>query len=131
MFFLREKVVKPYLLNLKTNWNPSNGETWDNFMNGWLPTEGIQAIPNHIEKIIILIYLDSSAVQIFFPNFNNNNNTFFIKENELETCTFREIVKRRGYDINLIETTFKTVDISLDLTMIDFLKKLFEFSGII
>jgi hypothetical protein len=37
-------------------------------LNGWLPSEGFQAISNYIKRIIILIYLASGAVQIFFPN---------------------------------------------------------------
>jgi hypothetical protein len=46
-------------------------------MNGWLLTEGIQGISNYIKKIIVLIYLDSCTVQMFFPD---NKSTFLLKK---------------------------------------------------
>jgi hypothetical protein len=116
---LKENVVKPYLRNLNINWEVSNNkEMWDNYLNGWLSSEGIQAISNYIKRIIVLIYLDSSVVQMFFPI----NNTFFIKEEELESLSFIEVVKRRGNYIELIKTVFEGVNINFDLTMIDFLQ---------
>jgi hypothetical protein len=37
---------------------------------------------------------------MFFPN--NNNNTFFIKEDELDSYTFKGVIKKRGNNIELI-----------------------------
>jgi hypothetical protein len=72
VYFLKEKYVKPYLQNLNINWEQSYyGETWDNYLNGWLPPKGIQGISNYIKRIIVLIYLNNNVVQMFFPNINN------------------------------------------------------------
>jgi hypothetical protein len=69
-------------------------------MNGLLPPDGIQAISNYIKRIILLIYLDSAAAQIFFPS---NNDAFFISENELETLTFKEVLESRELDPDFFE----------------------------
>jgi hypothetical protein len=119
------------LTTKEINWKPTyNGETWDNYLNGWLPPEGIQVIANYIKQIIILIYLDSSVMQMFFP-IDNNNNTFFIKEEELESLSFKEVVQKRGYNIEVFKRTFHNDSINFDLSMIDFLQKLFEFKAVI
>jgi hypothetical protein len=69
LYYLYSGNTQVYLELLKLNWKPNySGETWDNYMNGWLPPEGIQVIANYIKQIIILIYLENGAVQIFFPN---------------------------------------------------------------
>jgi hypothetical protein len=116
---LKDKVVKPYLQKLNINWETSNNKkTWDNYLNGWLSSEGIQGIPNNIKRIILLIYLNNNVMQMFFPI----NNTFFIKEEELESLSFMEVVESRGYDIELIKTVFEGVNINIDLTMINFLQ---------
>jgi hypothetical protein len=67
---------------------------------------------------------------MFFPNFNNNN-TFFITKNELESLSFREVLENRGYDIEVFRRGFNNVSINFDLSMIDFLQLLFNFSGVI
>jgi hypothetical protein len=67
---------------------------------------------------------------MFFPNINNNN-TFFIKEEELESLSFKQVVENRRYDMKLIKTIFKGVDINFDLSMINFLQKLFNHPGVI
>jgi hypothetical protein len=104
LYHLKENVVKPYLRNININWEASNNkETWDNYLNGWLSSEGIQAISNYIKTIIVLIYLNNNVVQMFFPI----NNTFFINEDELESSSFIEVVERRGYNIELIKTVFE------------------------
>jgi hypothetical protein len=41
---LKEFVVKPYLRNLNINRNQNSCETFDEYLNGWLPPEGIQVI---------------------------------------------------------------------------------------
>jgi hypothetical protein len=43
-----------------------------------------------MKKIILLIYLDNGVMQMFFPD---NNNTFFITEEELTSLTFRKVVE--------------------------------------
>jgi hypothetical protein len=55
--------------------------------------------------MIILIYLDSAAVQMFFPN---KNDIFFIKEDELETLTFRKVFSSTGlgHNIDFFEKIF-------------------------
>jgi hypothetical protein len=72
--------------------------------------------------LIILIYLDSAAVQMFFPN----KNDFFISERELATFTFRQVLDSRGLNIVSFEKGFMEIEISIDLPMIDFLQKLFN-----
>jgi hypothetical protein len=65
-----------------------------------------------------LIYLDSAAVQIFFPN----KNYFFISENELATFTFRQVFESRGLNIDSFEKGFMEINVSIDLPTMDFLQ---------
>jgi hypothetical protein len=63
--------------------------------------------------------------------FANINNIFFIKEDELEYYSFKEVLENRNYNIEFFEKGFEDVDINFDLSMIDFLRKLFNFDGIL
>jgi hypothetical protein len=126
--YLKVNVVKPYLQNLNINWKASNNrERWNNYLNGWLSSEDIQVISNFIKRIILLIYLNNNVVQMFFPN-TNNNNTLFIREDELENYSFRQVLENRGYDIELFKRGFNDESINFDLSIIDFLQKLFNLS---
>jgi hypothetical protein len=42
-------------------------EIFNNILNGWLPSYGIQAAINKYSRFIILIYLDRPVVKMFFP----------------------------------------------------------------
>jgi hypothetical protein len=54
---------------------------------------------------------------MFFPD---NNNTFFITEEELTSLTFRKVVENWGYNIEFFEEGFDDDNINFDLPMIDF-----------
>jgi hypothetical protein len=92
-----------------------------------LPPDCIQAISHKNNRLIILIYLDSAAVQMFFPN----KNDFFIREKELATLTFRQVLENRELNIDSFEKGFVKININIDLPMIDFLQSLFNLSGVI
>jgi hypothetical protein len=113
---------------LNINWNPSNGETWNNYINGWLPTEGIQAIVNVINQITILIYLESGAVQMFFSKLFDS---FFIKKDDSESFTFKQEFKRREINVEMFKKAFNDDSLNLELTIIDFLQFLFNLPGVI
>jgi hypothetical protein len=77
--------------------------------------------------MIILIYLNSAAVQMFFPKMVD---AFFISEKELATLTFKEVLENRGLNVDTFKKFFET-NVSIDLLMIYFLQKLFNLNGII
>jgi hypothetical protein len=48
---------------LKSNWKDKDvEETFEKLLNGCLHPEGIQAISDHCNRMIILIYLESATV---------------------------------------------------------------------
>jgi isocitrate dehydrogenase len=60
---LKHNVVIPYLKEFQIYWRKEDGgESFKKFINGWLPPDGIHAISNKNNRLIILIYLDSVAV---------------------------------------------------------------------
>jgi hypothetical protein len=50
---------------LQNNLEDTFVEKFKDFRNGWLPTEGIQAISTYSGKMIVLIYFDSCLIEIF------------------------------------------------------------------
>jgi hypothetical protein len=93
-----------------------------------LPTEGIQAIVDRINQIIILICLESGGIQMFFPKLIN---PFFIKKDDLESYTFREVLESRQINVESFKKDFNGENINFDLTIIDFLQVLFNLPEII
>jgi hypothetical protein len=65
---------------------------------------------------------------MFFPC---NNDTFFISENELVNLTFREVFESRELYVDFFEKIFLGINININIPMIDFLQKLFEFEAVI
>jgi hypothetical protein len=66
--------------------------------------------------MIILIFIDSTAVQMFFPN---TIDAFFISEDEFASLTFREVDNSRGLNIDFFEKILEN-KIGIDLSMIEF-----------
>jgi hypothetical protein len=113
---------------LKSYWKyKDGGETFDNLLNGWLPQDGIHTIANKYSRFIILIYLDSETVEMFFPE---KTHSFFIHENELVYFTFKQLFEKCCFPTKQYKLYFGEIT-SIDLPSTKFLKLLYEVAEVI